>query len=262
VGLIVAKVDWLLTQPLLNAAGMLGFAPEKQGGLPPLDWARLGAFVTNPISLQPRAPAAQRGILAYPGGFLLHSGYPNPGLKAVLRQYAAAWAAAPLPIVAHLLARQPHEVDAMVRRLEGVAGVAGIELGLPPEVDAAGTRLLVQAALGELPLIVRLPLDRVWELAAAVREAAFGAPLAGISFGPPRGALATPSGAFVTGRLYGPGLFPQTLAITGGLASLGVPLIAAGGVYQREQWEALLAVGASAVQLDTVLWRGDFAPSE
>ena len=56
------------------------------------------------------------------------------------------------------------------------------------------------------------------------------------------------------GRLYGPSIFPQTLASVQETASIGVPVIAGGGVYQQAQVEALIEAGAIAVQLDAVLW--------
>ena len=71
------RSDLQIPSPWLNAAGMLGFAPGKPW---PFD-APQGAFVTNPVSLKPRTPAGNRCLLPYPGGFLLHTGLPNPGLR-------------------------------------------------------------------------------------------------------------------------------------------------------------------------------------
>ena len=73
------KYDLEISPPLMNAAGSLGFAPEPSGLV---DYSRLGAFVTNPISLRKRTPANSRACLSYPGGLLLHSGYPNPGFQS------------------------------------------------------------------------------------------------------------------------------------------------------------------------------------
>ena len=43
----------------------------------------------------------------------------------------------------------------------------GIELGLPPGIDSHSAQVIIQAAVGELPVIARLPLDRVNDLAQA-----------------------------------------------------------------------------------------------
>ena len=234
---------------LMNAAGSLGFAPDPRG---PVDLSRLGAFVTNPVSLGSRSPAQGARYHPYPGGFLLHTGYPNPGLRAVLKRYAGRWAQGALQVLVHLLASQPEEVAAMVRLLEGLEGIAGIELGLPVALDAPSLRLLIEAAMGELPVVARLPFEQALELAPA----AIAAGAAAVSLAPPRGALPTPGGALAHGRLYGPTLFPQALQTVRSLALKQVPVIGSGGVYSRPQAESMLSAGALAVQLDSVLWRG------
>jgi dihydroorotate dehydrogenase len=71
------KTELELRKPLMNAAGMLGFAPDMRAAVP---WDELGAFVTNPISLRPRTATQAPAVIEYPG-FLLHTGLPNPGLK-------------------------------------------------------------------------------------------------------------------------------------------------------------------------------------
>jgi dihydroorotate dehydrogenase (NAD+) catalytic subunit len=248
------RLDFEFDPPWMNAAGSLGFAPEKHG---PVDLSRLGAFVTHPISLEKRSPAHGARYLAYPGGFLLHTGYPNPGLRAAVRRYSEGWGRSPIPVLVHLLCQKVDELSQMVQRLEGLPGVAGIELGLPPEIEAGQARALIEAATGELPVIVRLPLERAIELAAALaKNDAQADSLAAFSLGPPRGLLPTTDGDLARGRLHGPGVFPLALAAVKALSIFGVPVIGGGGVYRIEQAEAMLRVGAAAVQLDAVLWRG------
>lgn len=232
----------------MNAAGSLGFTPDRRG---PIDLAALGAFVTNPISASPRSPAQSRVCLDYPGGILLHSGHPNPGLNAVLRRYARRWAQAPLPVIVHLLAESPEQIAGMTARLESTSGVSGIELGLPLACDLILARELVVAGIGELPLIVRLPFEGSMDLAKALADL----PLAAFSLGPPRGALPIIGGGEVRGRLYGKAIFPQALLMVENLIALGLPVIASGGIYHSWQVEAMLSAGALAVQLDAVLWR-------
>jgi dihydroorotate dehydrogenase (NAD+) catalytic subunit len=248
----MAKYDLAFASPLMNAAGVLGFAPPTHAAQE-LSW--LGAFVTNPISLGRRTPAHGPRCLPCPGGFLLHTGYPNPGLNAVLRRCASRWARSTLPVIVHLLPQRVDELPGMLRRLEGLEGLAGLEIGLPPEVDAAATGAFTQAAAGELPVIVRLPLERAAELAGAA--VATGA--AAVSLAPPRGALPAAAGAggqrLVEGRLYGPAVYPLALAAVRAIAGQGLPVIGAGGVYSAEQANAMLAAGALAVQLDSIIWR-------
>jgi len=241
--------DLLFTHPLSNAAGTLGFAPEPRL---PVEWDRLGAFFTNPVSLQPRTPAHGAHYLPFPGGFLLHTGYPNPGLEAVLRRCVPRWQRAPIPVIVHLLGQGIDELVSMALRLEAISCVMGVEIGFPKEAGVELVKAFIQAACGELPVIARLPLDQ----AEALAPAALAAGAVAISLGAPRGVLPLPNGRLLEGRLYGPALFPQALAAVRSLAQAGFPVIGAGGVYTPPQAQAMLAAGAFAVQLDAVLWRG------
>jgi dihydroorotate dehydrogenase (NAD+) catalytic subunit len=245
----MAKYGLTFEKPLINAAGSLGFAPDHRSGY---DLERLGAFVTNPASPGRRTPAHGTRYLPFSGGFLMHTGYPNPGLKAVLRRYAPQWRRQSLPVWVHLLAQGVDEIAQMVRLLEEVEGVAGLEVGLAADVTPVAAQAFTRAACGELPVVVRLPLERASQLAGGVLDAGAAA----ISLGPPRGALPDSAKGMVSGRLYGPAIFPLALEMVRSLVRAGVPVIGAGGIYQAEQVQAMLAAGAIAVQLDAVLWRG------
>jgi dihydroorotate dehydrogenase len=65
------------------------------------------------------------------------------------------------------------------------------------------------------------------------------------------------TGEQVTGRLSGVGLFPQSLLVVRDSAQAGIPIIGAGGVGSKKNADAMLSVGALAVQMDASLWRGD-----
>jgi dihydroorotate dehydrogenase (NAD+) catalytic subunit len=105
--------------------------------------------------------------------------------------------------------------------------------------------------------VARLPLERAAELGQALAALA-ELPVAAASLGAPRGSLPAPGGALVSGRLYGPGVFPLALQAVRELARAGLPVIGAGGVYGADQVEAMRSAGALAVQLDTALWLGSF----
>lgn len=252
---MTAKIDLYLDPPVMNAAGTLGFAPNPRGLL---DLNLFGAFVTNPISLAARSPASGRRYQHMAGGFLLHTGHPNPGLSRVIRQQRRSWAQASIPVIVHLLAQTPAEVSQMVLRLEGLENVMGIELGLPPAIDKEAAQALVQAAAGELPIIARVHLEQVLAEASQVLplvENMLAAGAAAISLGALRGTLAQSDGSRFSGRLYGPAVFPLALRAVENLAAEGLPIIAAGGIYQPADQQAMLSAGAQAVQLDACLWR-------
>ncbi len=250
------KFDLVIDPPYLNAPGTLGFTPNGHG---PVVLSQLGAFVTNPISREPRTPANGKRFVAYPGGFLLHTGHPNPGLRTALRRYAPQWERSPVPVLVHLLIQRLEEATMMVQRSEGQPGVAGLELGLPPDIRPGEVVALARELSGELPVVLRLPLERAAELSEALAAAKVTGRLAAVSLGAPRGVLPLPGsplpGELRSGRLYGPAVFPLALAALQAVRKTGLPVIAGGGVYRKEQAQAMLAAGALAVQLDAVLWR-------
>ncbi len=245
------KRDLAFRTPLMNAAGALGFAPEARASV---DWEAFGAFVTNPVSLRPRAPVADPEALPYPGGFLLHSGLPNPGFPAVLKKFAPRWADSKLPIIVNLMADRPEETARMVQQLEGVENVAAVELGFAPHLAADIILIALEMSLGELPLIVSLAWEQVLSLGPRVMQAGAIA----ISLSAPRGTLLKDN-KLISGRLYGPALFPQVLDLIQNAVKLGLPVIGAGGVYAKENAGAMLAAGALAVQVDSALWRGEWS---
>ena len=240
------KRDLYFSKPLMNAAGSLGFAPdfrslEDFGSL-------LGAFVTNPFSLRLRRPTAKPDVIEHPGGFLLHTGLPNPGFKEGLKKYSSKWSRSEVPVIVHLMADRPEETQRMVRMLESHENVMAAELGFAPLLANDIILMTLEMCVGELPLIFSLPVEQVLNLGPRLIQEGAQA----ISISAPRGALMTDH--LVTGRLYGPSLFPRTLETVYSAAKLGLPIIGAGGVWTKENAEAMLSVGALAVQVDAVLW--------
>ena len=249
------KRDLYFNKPLMNAAGSLGFIPDSRAGIP-LD--SFGAFVTNPISLRPRLPTAQPAVIEYPGGFLLHTGLPNPGIREALKRYAAKWTRSDLPIIVHVMADRPEETQQMVRMLESLENVMGAELGFAPLLADDIILLTLEMCLGELPLIFSLPIEQVLSLGPRLIQDGAQA----ISIAAPRGAAKSPlpqgevrvREEITRGRLFGPSLFPQTLNVVESAVKRGIPIIGAGGVWSKENAEAMLSVGALAVQVDAALW--------
>ncbi len=249
----MSKRDLIFRKPITNAAGSLGFAPDFRflkefGSL----FDDFGAFVTNPVSLRPRRPTAKPALIEYPGGILLHTGLPNPGLKTTLKKYSHRWDDSPLPIIIHLMADRPEETRQMAQALENVDNVMAVELGFAPLLADDILSVTLEMCIGELPLIFCLPPEQVLTLGPRLIQEGANA----ISIAAPRGALTASDGTLIAGRLFGPSLFPQVLEIVRSAARLGLPIIGAGGIYSKENAEAMISAGALAVQLDSVLWRG------
>lgn len=241
------KRDLYFSKPLINATGTLGFAPDPRNGIP-LD--AFGAFVTNPLSLRPRLPTVHPAVIQYPGGFLMHTGLPNPGFSSALKKYAAKWNRADLPIIVHLMADRPEETQHMVRELENVENVMAAQLGFAPLLADDIILLNLEMCLGELPLIFALPHEQVLSLGPRLMEGGASA----VSLASPRGAVYSQDGKLITGRMFGPSLFPRSLDVVRSAAMIGLSVIGSGGVWTDADAESMLKAGAMAVETDAQLW--------
>jgi dihydroorotate dehydrogenase (NAD+) catalytic subunit len=244
------KRDLYFSKPIMNAAGTLGFSPDFRS-LEDLGVLKsFGAFVTNPISLRPRMPAAQPALIEFPGGFLLHAGLPNPGLSAVIKKHGARWNRAEMPVIVNLMADRPEETMHMVRMLEGIENVMAVELGFAPLLSNDIILLNLEMCVGELPLIFSLPAEQVLSLGPRLMQEGAAA----ISISCPRGALMSDQNELTTGRLYGRSLFPRSLELVYSAAKIGLPIIGAGGVWTEQDAADMLSAGAMAVEMDASLW--------
>lgn len=215
-----------------------------------------GAFVTNPLSLRPRLPTSHPALVEFPGGFLLHTGLPNPGLNAALKKYSAKWNRADLPIIVHLMADRPEETQRMVQELENVENVMAVQLGFAPLLSDDIILLNLEMCLGEVPLIFALPHEQVLTLGRQLIDGGATA----ISIASPRGAMFDKHGNLVTGRMFGQALFPRALDVIRSAVMSGIPIIGSGGISSDADAESMLKVGALAVEIDTRLWVPKEAP--
>jgi dihydroorotate dehydrogenase (NAD+) catalytic subunit len=245
------KQDLAFRSRIINAAGMLGFTPDPRK-IPGYDL--LGAFVTNPVSLLPRSPASERCSIPYMGGVLLHSGFPNPGLAKIIGKYSRQWGISSIPIILHLMVSDDLEMEKILRILEPVEGITGLELSFEQGFEPQKIARLLQDALTEWPVIAQLYMEQMCSVLPLLENAELSA----VSISPKRGKLSTQvvSGEkrLVSGRLYGTSLYAQAMTDLEQALAYKVPVIASGGVTTLEQVEQLIQAGAYAVQIDTVLW--------
>jgi dihydroorotate dehydrogenase (NAD+) catalytic subunit len=244
------KIGLPLASPLVAGGGAFGFADECA---PLVDFSRFGAFITNPLTLRPRSPAKEQHVIPFPGGALIHTGLPNPGLSAAIRDYAHKWERLGCPVIAHVAATTVEETAACVEKLERVESVAGIEIGFRNDESLAEAQAMVRAAvqLARQPIIVSLPQARALAFARMAEKVGAQAVTA---TAPPRGTLRH-NGEWVSGRLYGPALLPQALSLVRELKThTALPIIGAGGVHTKNDIEAMLAAGATAVMVDSAVW--------
>ncbi len=248
-----------IASPVMPAAGAFGYGDTYHDLV---DLRALGALVTNPVSLNPREAARGARIAVHGEHFVAHTGLPNPGVKRVLRQYRQTWERLPIPVIVHLIATTPAETAKAAEQLSGIPNVAGIELGLVDNVTPQRALNLLDAARadGDLPVIVRVPFTSVDALAPLLAD--HGADALTLT-APPRAVLPASETAddsearrYLRGRLYGPALLPLLLNVLARWCSkLPALVIACGGIASLQDAIACLELGATALQVDALLWR-------
>ncbi len=251
----------VLANPLVAASGPYGYGVEIADLV---DLARLGAMVTRGTTLRPRSSRGAPRIVEVAAGLLIGTGLPNPGIDAVIERYAPTWARWPLPVIVNLGGESSGDLAEAVRRLEGVPGVAGIELNLSCgstaragtafglEPDAAASLVGAVRRVTELPLIAKLTAAApdVRTVARAVEQAGADAisainTLPGLALAPDRDGPALGSGY---GGLCGPVIRAVALRVVWEVAqAVKVPVIGIGGVTDPDDVLDMLAAGAAAV---------------
>src|SRR5438309_12037490 len=253
-----------LRSPVLVASGTFGYGFDA----PQVDRTVLGAIVTKGTTLRPREGNAPNRIAEAPSGMLNAIGLQNPGVDHVAGVYAPVWASWNLPVIVNVAGDAVEEYVAVARRLEGVAGIAGVELNISCPNVANGLQFGVEAdlaaeltsavrAVTRLPLIVKLTpnVTDIVAIARAVEAAGADALSAintyvGMAIDVRR---RRPVLSRVSGGLSGPAIKPLALhAVWEVAAEAGIPVIGIGGITTAADALEFLLAGAAAVQLGTV----------
>jgi dihydroorotate dehydrogenase (NAD+) catalytic subunit len=254
----------VLRSPVMVASGTFGYGFDA----PQVDRSRLGAIVSKGTTLRPREGNAPTRIAETPSGMLNAIGLQNPGVDHVARVYAPQWATWDLPVIVNVAGDSVDEYVAVARRLDGVAGVAGLELniscpnvqrglqfGVDPELAAEVTHAV--RAVTELPVIVKLTpnVTDIVAVARAVEDAGADAVSAintyvGMAIDVRRRRPIISRGS---GGLSGPAIKPLALhAVWQVAAEVHIPVIGVGGIMTPGDALEFLLAGAAAVQLGTV----------
>jgi len=243
----------ILEVPVMAAAGILGFGDTYRDLI---QFEKLGAFVTNPVTYTPWKPATGNRVVELPAGTLVHTGIPNPGISKVLAKYRSMWEAMAMPVIMHIAATTLEHARKCASRIDAESAIDGIELGLNDDVDWEEVEQMVSATIKntEKPVLVRLPMNNTLNLGHAAADAGASGLVACAA---PRGAARDPrSGQLLTGRIYGPMIKPIVLRLVQQLAEQlpDVPIIGAGGIHSQQDARDYIEAGAKAVQVDTVTW--------
>ncbi len=262
-----------LRNPVITASGTFGYGDEYADVA---DIQRLGAIISKGTTLQPRVGNPALRVVETAAGMLNAIGLQNPGIDELIRQRAPIWARWTVPVIVNIAGETLQEFVALATTLEGVPGIAGIELNIScPNLRAGGSVYGSDAEIAaettaavrqisSLPLIVKLSpnVPDLRPIARAVSEAGADAvslinTLTGMKID-----IHTrrPMLANVTGGLSGPAIKPVALRMVYEVAQelredingRRIPVIGIGGISNLEDALEFLMAGASAIQLGTI----------
>lgn len=254
-----------LLNPILVASGTFGYAREMAGLV---DLARLGGIVPKTITQEPRAGNPPWRTVETAAGMLNSIGLDNDGIEAFIAHHLPYLASLGVPIIVSIAGRTHDEFVRMAGRLDGLAGIAALELNIScPNVsggvdfgtDAGSCERLVAGCRGATatPIIAKLT-PNVTSIAAIAKGAEAGGADAislintclgmAIDWRKRRPLLGN-----VLGGLSGPAIKPIALRAVYQVAqAVKTPLIGIGGIATIDDVMEFLVAGASAVQLGTV----------
>jgi dihydroorotate dehydrogenase (NAD+) catalytic subunit len=264
----------VLANPILVASGTFGYGIEY-GDVVEVD--RLGAICCKGTTLKPRIGNITPRVTETPGGMLNSIGLQNPGVDAVVEKYAATWTGWKTAVIVNVAGESVADYVEVVRRLDGVPGVAGIELNIScPNVGRGGLQFAIDAGAAsevtaavrratDLPLLVKLSpnVADVRPIARAIADAGADAltainTLSGIAVAPSR---TKPLLGNIYGGLSGPAIKPVALRIVYEVSQVvDIPVVAIGGVTELADVLDFLAVGAVAVQVGTAIFADPTLP--
>lgn len=264
----------VLPNPILVASGTFGYGVEY-GDV--IDVDRLGGICCKGTTRRARIGNPTPRVTETPGGMLNSIGLQNPGVDVVIDKYATTWAGWRVPVIVNVAGESVEDYVAVARRLDGVPGIAGIELNIScPNVGRGGLQFAIDAgAAGEvtaavrratdLPLLVKLSpnVADIRPIARAIADAGADAltainTLSGIAVAADR---RRPLLGNTYGGLSGPAVKPVALRVVYEAAqAVTIPIVAIGGVTELLDVLDFLAVGAVAVQVGTAIFADPTLP--
>jgi dihydroorotate dehydrogenase (NAD+) catalytic subunit len=254
-----------MTVPILNGSGCLDALTATETA------AQLDAFVTKTVTPVPRAGNPPVRIAETDAGMLNSIGLQGPGIDAFVTRVLPRLDALGGPVWVSVGGFSAEDFGAVCERLDREDAVVTIELNLScPNVEEAPETAaeLVAAARAATakPLFAKLS-PAVWDVAEAARAAeAAGADglslvntIRGLALDP---ATLRPRLGRSIGGYSGPAIKPIALAAVYACAqAVHLPIVGMGGVSTGLDALELVAAGATAVALGTVLFADPDAPA-
>ncbi|MCZ7587822.1 MAG: dihydroorotate dehydrogenase catalytic subunit [Gaiella sp.] len=250
--------------PLLNASGCLDplTAPEVARSL--------DVVVTKTITPLPRRGNPPVRIAEVEHGMLNSIGLQGPGIDVFVDDHLPRLAALGVDLWVSVGGFSAEDFARCCERLDGDERVSAIELNLScPNVEEApetAAELVAAARAATTKTLYAKLSPAQWDIAASA-TAAVAAGADGLSLVNALRGLALdertlqPRLALAVGGYTGPGLRPVALAcVYACAAAVDVPIVGMGGVVSGRDALELVAAGASAVALGTVLFADPLAP--
>jgi dihydroorotate dehydrogenase (NAD+) catalytic subunit len=254
-----------LPNPILVASGTFGYAREMEGLV---DLRRLGGILPKTITQEPRAGNSPWRTIETPAGMLNSIGLDNDGIEAFVAHHLPYLGSLGVPIIVSIAGRTHEEFVNMSARLDGLAGIAAVELNIScPNVsggvdfgtDASSCERLVANCVQatSTPIIAKLT-PNVTSIAAIAKGAEAGGADAISLINTLQGMAIDwrhrrPMLGNVLGGLSGPAIKPVALrAVYQAAQAVKTPLIGIGGIATIDDVMEFLVAGATAVQLGTV----------
>ena len=254
-----------LRNPILAASGTFGYAREMERLV---DFSRLGGILPKTVTRSARAGNKPWRTVETACGLLNSIGLDNDGIEAFVAHHLPYLRELPTATIVSIAGRTHDEFVEMARQLDGLAGVAAIELNVScPNVsggvdfgaDATLCNRLVEAvrtACSTTPIVAKLT-PNVTSIATIARAAAEGGADAislintvlgmAIDWRKRRPLLGN-----VMGGLSGPAIKPIALrCVYQAAQAVKTPLIGIGGIATIDDVMEFIVAGASAVQVGT-----------
>lgn len=254
-----------LANPLMSASGTFGHGLEMGGFVEP---ARLGAWVSKTVTLEPRPGNPAPRIAETEAGFLNSIGLENKGIENYIDVVLPTLADSGTRIITNIGGKRLEDYVAMAERLDSFDVIDAFEVNLScPNVEGAKLQFSTDPGLAERTLaairgVTRKPLfaklspnvTRIGDIAVAVE--AGGADgitatntLLGMSVD---WRTRRPGLALVQGGYSGRAVKPVSLRCAWECAGrVSIPIIGCGGIATVDDVLEYLVAGCTAVQVGT-----------
>jgi dihydroorotate dehydrogenase (NAD+) catalytic subunit len=254
-----------LKNPVLTASGTFGYGEEYAEFV---DLNKLGGVIVKGISLRPIKGNPPPRIWETPSGMLNAIGLENPGVDVFLNEKLPYLRKYDTAVIVNVFGYSLDEYVGVVERLDGVSGIAGLEVNIScPNVKAGGivfgTNLRAAIELlsavrkaTKLPVIAKLSpnVTDITEFARGARDAGCdGLSLINTLLGMAIDVRCRrPRLANCTGGLSGPAIRPVAVRMVWQAArAVPLPIIGMGGIATAEDALEFILAGASAVAVGT-----------